>query len=197
MNNEIISSAARNALKRFLKDTYGCEFSETHYNGLDNKEFGDYCYESGHLKINVDYKYSENPNLSKVISLELTDYKDETWLINDNINLLVFETTSQIVILSHEKMKRLAKTCLIADYGNGKGFFDTSTHIGRNKHFIVLSKAHFENVEPLQLSCETMNSIRDFVECHSPRGACVASVKIALLERENLIEGRYAKRRKV
>ena len=57
MNNEIISSAARNGVKRFLKDTYGCEFSETHYNGLDNKEFGDYYYESGNLKINVDYKY--------------------------------------------------------------------------------------------------------------------------------------------
>lgn len=191
---EIITNIAKEKTFEFLKKNYKKDFIERYYEGLDNKKYGDYCYISDDIKINVDFKYSDKQSQNGKISLELTDYKNETWLTNNNINYLVFETPKEIIILSHNKMKRLAATFLTADYGNGKDFFQTSTNLYKNPHFKDWSIKHFENIKPLTISRAKYKKIKNYVECHSiTNQGLLVSLKIEFLEILGLIEFYYLK----
>lgn len=184
---EIISPTARATVKDFLKQKYGCHFTETYYNGLDNKTYGDYKYQNGNLIFNVDYKYSEYN--SGYVSLELTDYKQETWLLNSNIHYLCFETPKEIVILRNRAMLHFAKQCIIADYGSGKDFFSTSTHLTYTPNFKDMSIQNLKYFRPMFVPKKYLGLIKDNVECHCPKKqGCVASVKISFLRLCGLIE---------
>lgn len=191
-NTEVITSAAKEVLRNFLQEKYGGCFREKYYTGLDNKIYGDYQYCYKDLLFNVDFKHS-NYN-SGFVSLELTDYKKETWLLNNNIHYLCFETPKEIIVLKRDKMVHFAKQCIIADYGSGRDFFATSTHLKYNKEFKDLSIRNLQRFRPMFVPEKYKSLIKEYVECHcSKKQGCVASVKIGFLKMCNLIEFYFLK----
>ena len=191
-NTEIITPTAKGVVRSFLQDKYGCHFTEKYYNGLDNKIYGDYGYQHGDLLFNVDFKHSWYN--SGLVSLELTDYKKETWLLNNNIHYLCFETPKEVVILRKRAMLHFAKQCIIADYGSGRDFFATSTHLKYNKDFKGLAIQNLKHFRPMFVPEKYKSLIKEYVECHcSKKQGCIASVKISFLKMCDLIEFYYLK----
>ncbi|WP_255811278.1 hypothetical protein [Treponema denticola] len=105
----------------------------------------------------------------ELVSLELTDYKKETWFLNNNIHYLCFETPKEIVILRKRAMLHFAKQCIIADYGSGRDFFATSTHLKYNKDFKDLSIQNLKHFRPMFVPEKYKSLIKEYVECHCPK----------------------------
>ena len=125
----------------------------------------------------------------ELVSLELTDYKKETWLLNNNIHYLCFETPKEVVILRKRAMLHFAKQCIIADYGSGRDFFATSTHLKYNTKLKDLSIQNLKYFRPMFVPEQYKSLIKEYVECHcSKKQGCIASVKISFLKMCDLIE---------